>query len=222
MKLFNRFKRSKPAIGDVIEVGSAQHAIKRAVRSRNPIAQDLADVIPYKIYDTLTTAKNTQASTTYQFFTTPQSATKSKLLTNLEQAGRLPDPRHFFVRALRFIFSSDMLLTDIVAMLKNYYVEFWIGNKIYMEGPMYLFPGGAGVSGVTTNSNESTYSLGRADVTTVDDFGDKGFSILQGQTFKVNVITPNSPPTFSNNTTPASNGLTLICVLDGLIAREVQ
>jgi hypothetical protein len=215
-------KRSKPNLQTVRDIGSVERMKTKAFRAKNPVAADLADVVPYKIYDTLTTAANTAASGMYQFFTTPQSATKGKLLTNLEQAGRLPDPRHFFVRSLRFIFGASMLLTDILAMLNNYYAEFWIGNKIYMEGPLYLFPGGAGVNGVTTNTSESVYSLGMPDCTTVDDFGDKGFSILQGQTFKVNVIMGGTTPTFSNTTTPASAGLRLICVLDGILAREVQ
>ena len=125
--MFNMFKRK---IGRVTEVGTPEwRARKRAVSAHNPIAQDMADVIPYKIWDTATVAKNTQVGTEIQFFTTPQSATKGKLLTNLEQAGRLPDPRHFYVRAMRIIFGSDMLLTDIQAMLKNYYLEFWIGDR---------------------------------------------------------------------------------------------
>lgn len=208
--------RRKPTIGKAL--GSVERFAKKIVRAHNPVAQDLADVIPYKIYDTLTTAANTAGSAEYQFFTTPQSATKTKLLTNLEQAGRLPDPRHFFVRSLRFIFQQGMVLSDIRLMLLNYYVEFWIGNKIYMEGPLYLFPGGAGMTGVTTNTTESAWTLGTPDPCSVDDFGEKGFSILQGQTFKVKVINGGAAITFSST----GNGLNLICVLDGLIAREVQ
>ncbi|MBK8200671.1 MAG: hypothetical protein IPK75_20230 [Acidobacteria bacterium] len=102
--------------------------------------------------------------------------------TNLKQAGRLPDPKHFFVTALRFLFSARNKLTDIARLNDNFYVEFEIGDKIYAEGHVDLYPSGAGIYGTSTKSDESAYTNGVADPNAVNLWGvDRGIHILQGQ-----------------------------------------
>jgi len=210
----------RPTIQNSRVIGGEEFEGKRAFRNRNPIAEGLSDYLPFKLYDTLVGAAGAATLAEYQFFTVPQSAAKSKNLTNLEQAGRLPDPRKFFVRSLRFCFSPDMVLADIQNFLNNYYLEFWIGGKIYMEGPIMLFPGGTGVAGVSTAAAINTYSNGLPAPQYVDDYGEKGITILQGQTFKVKAIA-DTGGTFNLANAPAP-GLRMTCVLDGMISREVQ
>ncbi|MBK8200735.1 MAG: hypothetical protein IPK75_20555 [Acidobacteria bacterium] len=92
-----------------VKLDSASGRLMATVALANPIMPDWTDVQPWMFYDRLTVASNTATGTDFLFFTTPLSATKSKLDTNLKQAGRLPDPKHFFVTALRFLFGAQQV-----------------------------------------------------------------------------------------------------------------
>ncbi len=210
-------KKSK--IGAPVVLKSRAGAMLAASALANPIMPDWTDVQPWMFYDRLTVATNAATGTDFLFFTTPLSATKSKLDTNLKQAGRLPDPKHFFVTALRFVFSSRNKLTDIARLVDNFYVEFEIGDKIYAEGHVDLYPGGAGVYGVSTKTDESSYTNGVADPNSVNLWGsDRGIHILQGQNFQVRL----RGTTFTTSNDADSTGLNIRCVLDGILYREVQ
>src|ERR1039457_1940072 len=100
-------------------------------RNANPIEEGRADIVPWIFYDRLTTAVNTTTAVEYDFFTTPQSATKTKQDTNMQQVMVLPQPQHFNCTSLQFYFSSRSEVLDIGKFLDTYYCEFWIGGKIY-------------------------------------------------------------------------------------------
>lgn len=202
-------------------LGSKEHVGRTVGRRRNPIMPDWTDIQPWHFYDRLTTAVATAMAADQLFFTTPLSATKTKLDTNLKQAGRLPDPKHFLVTAMRFIFDSRMLLSDIQQIIGNFFIEFTIGDKIYAEGHFDLFPGGAGIYGMTTRTAEATWANGYPDPMAVDQWGsDRGIHILQGQTFDVKARTPNTVTTAT--AAAGGTGSNIRCVLDGILYREVQ
>lgn len=190
-------------------------------RHRNPVVADITDVQPWMYYDRLVAAKNTSPGTLL-FFTTPLSSTKSKLDTNLKQAGRLPDPKHFLVMSMRFIFDPVMLVLDIRKLMLGYYTEFEIGDKIYSEGHFDLFPGGAGIAGSsadTTTRKESVWNNGCPTPMAVNAWGtEHGIHILQGQTFQVRAQAPTTVTLEDTN----GEGMDLRCVLDGILYREVQ
>lgn len=189
---------------DAIRHNDSATVMKYVRRHKNPVVPDIADVQPWMYYDKLTAAAGASPGNLL-FFTTPLSSTKSKLSTNLKQAGRLPDPKHFLVMSLRFVFDTNMLLADIQSMVSSYYVEFEIGDKIYAEGHFDLFPGGAGIAGVTaygvsTTASTTTVQLGAfafnngvADPNAVNMWGkEHGIHILQGQTFQVRATAPTA------------------------------
>lgn len=200
-----------------------RRAMRLSSRSRNnnPIEEGRADIVPWIFYDRLFTAANTPTNTEYDFFTQPVSGTKFKQDTNLDQVSVLAQPQHFNTTSLQMYFSSQMLLVDISKMLDTYYLEFWIGNKVYAEGPLSQFPGGSGLQGFTTQTNIGAFSNGLPSPNAVIDFriGDNpiGHHILQGQTFKVKVITNAGYTTNSSGV-----GLSLLCVLEGVLSRGVQ
>lgn len=202
---------------------ATENQLRRANKNRlsNPIEEGKADVLPWWLYDRLYTSAGSTTSTEYDFFTTPIGGAKTYVDTNLEQVSRLADPEHFDATALRFYFSSDMVKSDIDTFLNTYWAEFWIGSKAYTRAPLTVFPGGAGLQGFTTQTNIGGYSNGFPSPGAVVDFrmGDNpiGHHILQGQTFKVKVITSTGFATASGGV-----GLKLLCILDGILSRGVQ
>jgi hypothetical protein len=204
-----------------LALGGEKHVRQMLGARRNPIMPNWADIQPWHYYDRLTAAAAATVATDLLWFTTPLSATKTKLDTNLKQAGRLPDPKHFLVTAMRFVFEPSMLLADITLVNRSYYVEFEIGDKIYAEGHFDLYPGGAGISGYTTRTAESTWFNGHPDPMAVDQWGaDRGIHILQGQTFQVRGRAPTAITLAAVGA--GGSGMNLRCVLDGILYREVQ
>lgn len=196
---------------------------RRAIgRHSNPVVPGITDIQPWMYYDRLTSAANAAPSNSLLFFTTPLSSTKTKLDTNLKQAGRLPDPKHFLTMAIRFIFDSGMAVGDIQLMIRNYYIEFEIGDKLFGEGHLDLYPGGAGIDGLAATTATTTtltaYNNGVPNAGSTNNWGSEhGIHILQSQTFQVRAISPAAP------TMSASGlGLNLRCVLDGILYREAQ
>jgi hypothetical protein len=226
-RLFSRRSNSEK-----YEVGSPAWAAFHSARLRNPVVKDITDIQPWMYYDRLTSAVNAAPAATLMFFTTPLSSTKTKLDTNLKQASRLPDPKHFLVTSLRFVF-SNMFAPDIEAMIVNYYIELWIGDKIYAEGHFDLYPGGAGVDGAVSSAVASPAATSFASNGTPHPFAvnqwgkDQGIHILQGQTFQVLAVSP-APPTLANTSAAVGGwaqqgrGLNVRAVLDGILYREVQ
>lgn len=241
--MFELFKKKKQA-RSLVEVGAAmrvnqnlegnasdqdiQRAMRLAAKHRNtnPIEEGRADIVPWIWYDRLFTASSTVTSAEYDFFTQPISGTKFKQDTNMEQVSVLPQPQHFNTTSLQMYFSSQMLDLDMGKFLDTYYLEFWIGNKVYAEGPLSQFPGGSGLQGFTTQSNTGSFSNGIPSPLAVVDFriGDNpiGHHILQGQTFKVKVITSTGFTTTATSVNPNAIGISLLCVLEGVLSRGVQ
>lgn len=192
---------------------------RRLRRYANPVVPNMADRQAWLLYDRLLVGTNTATSSIYTAFQTPISANKQKIDTNLIQAGRLEDPQRFFVTALRFLFASDTLSVDLNEMLQRYYCEFWIGSKIYQEGPLPLFPGGGGVCGFTTETQESNWNNGCADPRAINLLGEEGIWILQGQQFRVEL---KASSTFTTSNATNATGIDLLVVLDGILYRQVQ
>jgi hypothetical protein len=219
-------------VNQELEGNATEKDIQRAMRlankrrSSNPIEEGRADIVPWIFYDRLFTASNTTTAVEYDFFTQPISGTKTKQDTNLDQVSVLAQPQHFNTTSLQMYFSSQMLDLDIGKFLDTYYLEFWIGNKVYAEGPLSQFPGGSGLQGFTTQTNTGSFSNGIPSPLAVVDFriGDNpiGHHILQGQTFKVKVITGAGFTTTATSVNPNAIGLSLLCVLEGVLSRGVQ
>lgn len=220
------FDQNKDAeLREAVRVGNSSRVHQLIRRHKNPVVPDLADVQPWMYYDRLTASAGTSPGNLL-FFTTPLSSTKSKLDTNLKQAGRLPDPKHFLVMSLRFVFASKMVLADVQLMVDSYYTEFEIGDKIYSEGHLDLFPGGAGISGLAAYGVAGTNSTaivqlgafainnGQANPNAVNMWGkEHGIHILQGQTFQVRATAPTAvtlAAAATTNNTPQGVGATTI------------
>jgi hypothetical protein len=224
---------------------------KQYGRKQNPIAANQADIVNWILYDRISFAPLATLPQLYKLFVAPiGSGTKTKVDTNLDQVSRLPDPQWFNVTGFSIFFNHDVAPVDLTGFLATTYMEFWVGSKVYLEGPLDCFPnaGGvwfSGVSNVTagatvyaTSSNNGWPSvnnlydvrlpaglnLGTSGGAPVVSDGVIGITILQGQTFNVQFKADGGGATLAaNNAVPyVSTGLTVGCRLHGILSRGVQ
>lgn len=220
-------------------------AAKRRIRHQNPIAPNQADIVKWIIWDRFQFAPGTTVPNNYKFFTQPiGTAGKTKIDTNMDQVQRLSDPLWFNTEGIGFFFGTINLLTDINAFLQSEYVEFWVGQKVYLEGPVQCFPAGVGLTGISeggTAPQAFTLGVPRCDnvfdvrlpagihlgvdannVPIVTD-GLIGVTILQGQQFRIEMNAPMGGAALAASTaTPPGTGLTTMAYLYGILSRGVQ
>lgn len=246
--------------GKVAKAGVSDflRAAKRRVRRSNPIAPNKADYVNWILYDRISVAAAAAWSQLTKLFVIPiGGSSKTKVDTNLELVSQLSAPQWFNCTGIGFYFSAPATLwspapVDIYNFLNSEYMEFWVSQKVYAEGPMDQYPAGGGVMNNTalgtmtaaatsyiTSSNNGWPSvhnmydvrlpaglpLGRDEnsVPVVAD-GIIGITILQSQTFHVELKADGGGATMSANggVPVAGVGLTVSCRLHGVLSRGVQ
>ena len=234
----NKVSRFKTSLSEYLR------AAKRKSFAQNPIAPNQADIVKWIIWDRFQFAPGTTVPNNFKFFTQPiGTAGKTKIDTNMDQVQRLSDPLWFNTEGIGFWFGTINLLADINAFFQSEYLEFWVGQKVYVEGPFQCFPGGAGLWGVADTGTSQTFSNGQARTDNVFDVripagihlgvdannvpivtdGLIGITILQGQQFRVECNAPMGGAALQPATsTPAGTGLTIMCYLYGILSRGVQ
>ena len=95
-----------------------------------------------------------------RFFVDVQN--KTKLETNLQASGVLPSQNRFEARALRVV-TSGLKADDLSDLIYNSVTTLLVGEKIMVEAPTYLFPSGAGVSGVSLPATSTVTNHGEPD-----------------------------------------------------------
>jgi hypothetical protein len=225
---------------------------KRRNRKQNPISPNQADYVNWVLYDRIKYAQAAVVPNLAKLFVSPISATKTKVDTNLEQVSSLPAPQWFNCTGLSLYFSPNATPIDLANYFDTEYMEFWVSQKVYLEGPLDVFPGSGGlVSGValgtmtgaatsfTTNSTNGWPSihnmydvrlpaglpLGRdANGSGVVADGIIGITILQSQTFNVQMKADGGGATMAiTAAVPITGiGLTVSCRLHGILSRGVQ
>jgi hypothetical protein len=221
-------------------------AAKRRHRAENPIAPNQADIVKWILYDRFQFAASTTVPNNFKFFTQPiGTAGKTKIDTNLDQVQRLPDPLWFNTEGIGFYFGPLNSPADINAFLNSEYMEYWVGQKTYLEGPIQCFPSGAGLSGAITGS--TAYGLLTNGTARIDNIYDVrlpagihlgvdannvpivtdgliGITVLQGQQFRIEMQAPAGGAALSAAAaTPyPGTGLTVMAYLFGILSRGVQ
>jgi hypothetical protein len=202
--------------------GQIMSAGEATGRNTNSIMAGWVDRGPWQYWDTITGAAGVALAQTYSPFSVPigaqnplTAATKTKLETNMVRGNQFPPPRCLLLLSIGFIFASDVLKSDIDLILKACYMEFRIDDKIFHEGLLHLFPGGAGLQGVTTQNGESVYTNGIPSPVFQRRYDSWAKYIAPLQQFSMNIIFPGTPPTMTG-------ALNMLIVLDGLTDRSVQ
>jgi hypothetical protein len=240
-------KVSKAGINDFLRVA------KSRAFSRNPISPNQADYVNWILYDRISYAASATVPNLSKLFVAPIGTNnKTKVDTNLELVSSLPAPQWMNVCGVSFYFQPNVAPVDLDAYLASEYMEFWVSQKVYLEGPMDQFPSAGGVfqnvslgtmtaaaTSYTSNSVNgwpSAHNLydvrlpaglglgtdGSGAAVVAD--GILGITILQSQTFHVELKADAGGATLAaNNAVPINgNGLTVACRLHGILSRGVQ
>lgn len=226
---------------------------KKRFRKRNPISPNQADYVNWILYDRISFAQASTINQLVKLFVLPiGQSSKTKVDTNLEQVSVLPAPQWFNVTNIGFYFNSNVAPIDLYNFLSTEYMEFWVSQKVYLEGPLDQFPSSGGVfsssslgtmaaaaTSYNTNSvngwpsNSNAYDvrlpaglpLGRdTNGSPIVADGIIGITILQSQTFHVELKADGGGATMAATAAvPFSGiGLTVACRLHGILSRGVQ
>ena len=213
-------------------------AAKRQSRRSNPIAPNQADIVKWVLYDRFIFAAGTTVPSNFKFFTQPIGTNaKTKVDTNLDQVQRLPDPLWFNTEGVGFAFSPLNSAVDVQGFLASEYMEYWVGQKVYLEGPFQVFPGGVGLwgseagnlvaNGVPRIDNVYYVRLPAGIHLGVDTNNSPiitdgliGITVLQGQQFRIEANAPSGGVALSSGT--GATGLTINAYLFGILSRGVQ
>lgn len=147
----------------------------------NALLGGIVDRKKWYWYDTLKLAPGTTVTNTpYSWFQTAQgqadpyngNAIKTFLETNLVgQGGQFSSPYDMVLTNLGFKFAADNILYDMIQIMKYGYFEFKILEKTFFKGHLWRHPMGAGITGFSTQTAESSWNNGIADPGAIYYFG---------------------------------------------------
>lgn len=225
-------------------------AKRKSSKLENPIAPNQADIVKWILYDRFVFQASTTIPNNFKFFTQPIGTNgKTKVDTNLDQVQRLPDPLWFNTEGIGFYFSNSTSPTDITGFMDSEYMEYWVGQKVYIEGPIQFYPPGGGLWGSVNGGTTATAVVQNGQSRTDNVFdvrlpagihlgvdatntpivtdGLIGITILQGQQFRVEMNAPLGGWALTPTTPVAPNpfaggGMKIMCVLHGILSRGVQ
>ena len=228
-------------------------AAKRRVRKQNPISPNQADYVNWVLYDRIKFAQAAVIPQLTKLFVIPiGGGGKTKVDTNLEQVSTLPAPQWFNCTGVALYFGPNAAPIDLVNFFDTEYMEFWVSQKVYLEGPVDYFPQAGGLMqetslgtmaaaatsfvSNTTNGWPSIHNmydvrlpaglpLGRdsSGAAVVAD-GIIGITILQAQTFNVQFKADGGGSTMAlTAAVPVTGiGMTVAARLHGILSRGVQ
>lgn len=235
-------KVSKAGVFDFLKVA------KRRVRQENPISPNQADYVNWILWDRISYAAAAVVPQLAKLFVVPIGGnSKTKVDTNLELVSSLPAPQWFNCTGISFYFNPNVAPIDLANYLATEYMEFWVSQKVYVEGPLDQFPSGGGMTNATalgtmvaaatsyiTNSGNgwpSTHNIYDTRLPAGLNLGGSlvadgllGITILQSQTFHVELKADGGGATMAAaNAVPINSvGLTVGCRLHGILSRGVQ
>jgi hypothetical protein len=215
---------------DAMEVGRPHF------RFKNPVVEGMLELITQSLYDYYEVALATVV-TLQRLFTiqeggayTPAGGAafnKNRIHTNLSQAGMLEAPNKHLCRALGVFLHPSTTPNDANRFAANFYLNFLVNRKSYLEGQLGLHPGGAGVFIAGTQNNVGSSAIGWPKSDNLYTFdADKAVQIEQQQNLAV-VLDPTQIQAGAFTTdaaaaNPIGVGIRAWVHLHGDLARAVQ
>lgn len=215
-------------------------------KKMNPIAPGLADIVNWILYDRNNFAAGATVPANFKFYTQPiGTANKTKADTNLDQVQRLPDPLWMNALGIGFRWNETILPADILTFSETFWMEFWVGQKDYVEGPFTCFPAASGIQFTAAATTVAATTIqpsnnGQARIDNMFDLrlpagihlgydnanggapilsdGLTGITILQGQQFRIEC----NGTAFALAAGPSGVGMNLQSFIYGILSRGVQ
>jgi hypothetical protein len=204
---------------------------------------------PY--YDTLKLLPGNTVSNSYNFFSVAygqpdpnnNNQPKTYVETNLLTANQFNPPRDLIMKSLGFYVTTDATLYDINQLFKYSFFEFKIDEKVFFQGPMVFYPAGIGITGMTTQTTESSWTNGTPAIYASRRFGDYAKYIAPLMRFSLILYFPETINQANSSTLTAGqtlygqsgsalptlrtlnqggSGVWIQAILDGLSDRSVQ
>ena len=201
---------------------NASAFISNAFTSQTYVANQI-DVQQEPIYDTITTAASGTLATGSTFFVNVgANSGKTLAQTNVLQSQRLPSPEAFSIFSPRIWFSSDILLADAVAILKNLAFVYTMGSKNYNTGPLWHYCAGGGIYGAaSTTANNTTITAWSNGLPSREAMIALQIPIVieNGMNFYGSLVGTSQVMTAAAS---GGTGSVIMLLLDGLHARGVQ
>lgn len=178
------------------------------------------DVQHTPLYDTVTIAAGSSLSQLTSAFFTNVGPASSKTLaqTNMTQSQRLPAPEAFSIFGIAVRFAENILLADFLSIMNGFAFSLYLGQKRYQLAPLWQYPAGGGISGVTTKTDSAFYQNGvpqrTARLSLAVPIVIENQMTFYGQ-FEGNAYTLTASGS-------GGTGATIQVLLDGLYARGVQ
>ena len=243
----NTSKVAKASVWDFLSIA------KRRNRKMNPISPNQADYVNWVLYDRISFAAGSVIPQLTKLFVAPiGSGAKTKVDTNLEQVSTLTAPQWFNCTGVSIYFDPNTVPIDLANFIHTEYMEFWVSQKVYLEGPLDVFPQSGGLinsswgnmanaaTNFVTNSTNGWPSIHNmydtrlpaglplgldSNGSAVMADGIIGITILQSQTFNVQFKADGGGATMaaSPGAVPyVGVGLTVSARLHGILSRGVQ
>lgn len=219
----------------------------------NALIGQMVDRRKTYIYDTWTLAPgSTVTNTPINFFQTPigqpdpynGNVPKTPLETNMRSTGQFNPPYDMILFNLGFLFVIGNRLFDIAQIVNHGWFEFKILEKTMWMGHLWRHPPGAGFSGMSTQTTESTWNNGIPSPESIWPFGNYRKYIPPLVNFSCTLNFPETYNTMYNSSLPAwitatlgaigaslptistagngGNGIKLIAFMNGLSDGPVQ
>jgi len=225
-ELARKIRREYPQLRDT----TFGRVAARHRRRENPVMAGVVDIITQPYYDSFTVAANTAFAKQVLFQTPIGQSSKTLNLTNMTQAGFLPNPQRLTVKGLRLYLSNNAVLADAQNFLLNNSFTLTVGKKPMLEVPCLAIGAGCGVVYQGSVSEVGTAAAGDVIAfSTSNGLPDqRSFFVLddpiqieQGESFNV-TINPEVAWSTQNAGRPVGTGITAYVFLDGELIRGVQ
>lgn len=201
-------------------VSSANSAANLITSAFNHQVYDLnnMDVQHMQLYDTITiAASGTVSNQTVSFFSNVGVGSgKTIALCNINTPRQLQTPQAFSIMSFRLRWAENILLADLYTVLSNFNFEFYIGQKVYQQAPIWIFAAGGGIycfdsaATVASNGVPDRQGMNRINIPLVIDNTAQFFGQLNG-----------NPQTLTASG-GGGTGATFQLALDGFLARGIQ
>lgn len=223
----------------------------------NSLIAMMVDRTPWQWYDTLKLAPGATVVNSYTLFAQPKgqpdqysgNQTKTFVETNMTNGGMFTAPHDLLLQRIGFEIMFDTRLYDVVQIFKFSYFDLNIDEKVFYRAPLQFHPSGTGLTGVSTETGESTWVNGTPNPYATRGFGNYSRYIPPLMNFGVTIYFPEtigaatntaagattnlSPEQIANGQTAAAlpilstqsqggAGIWLKVILDGLTDRPVQ